>query len=89
MSGRAGAAFRNRTGPLGRARMKSANTEESPTGYRSRGPSAERQARRLARIGPALRVRAAIDDREKRAQAERRQAIRQQRGVKVTPNEKP
>lgn len=79
MSGRAGMAFRNRTGPLGRTRMKSANAEGSPTGYRSRGPSAERQARRLARIGEALRIRAAIDDRGKRAQVERRRAIRQRR----------
>jgi hypothetical protein len=45
----AGRAFHGRTGPAGRSRYKSANATESPTGYRSRGPSAERQARILAR----------------------------------------
>ncbi len=49
MSGPSGKAFHRRTGPLGHASLKSANTKESPTGYRSRGPSAERQARVLAR----------------------------------------
>jgi hypothetical protein len=51
----AGQRFRNgRSGPLGRSRLKSANTQESPTGYRSRGPSAARQARVLARRAAKL-----------------------------------
>lgn len=46
-----GARFRGgRSGPIGRSRMKSRNTSESPTGYRSRGPSAERQARKIERL---------------------------------------
>ncbi len=50
MSGPFGRQFRNgRSGPLGRSRVKSANTAESRTGYRSRGPSALRQARWVAR----------------------------------------
>jgi hypothetical protein len=60
MSGPSGKAFKGKTGPLGLARMKSANTTESPTGYRSRGPSAERHARVLRRraekVAPQGRV---------------------------------
>lgn len=52
----AGAKFHGRGShdPLGYARLKSHTKPgaglESPTGYRSRGPSAERQVRRLARV---------------------------------------
>lgn len=47
----AGNRFHNKGqhGPLGRSRLKSENTEESPTGYRSRGPSLDRQRRKTAR----------------------------------------
>jgi len=50
MSGPGGARFHGgKSGPLGLSSVKSANTGESPTGFRSRGPSAERQARVLRR----------------------------------------
>jgi len=44
-----GQQFHRHSYPIGRATLKSANNVESPTGFRSRGPAAERQARRLAR----------------------------------------
>jgi hypothetical protein len=49
VSGPGGMQFHRRSGPLGQARLKTVNTKESPTGYRTRGPSALRQARVLAR----------------------------------------
>jgi hypothetical protein len=47
----AGNRFHNKSqhGPLGKSRLKSENTVESPTGYRSRGPSLDRQRRKTAR----------------------------------------
>lgn len=63
----------------GRTRSKSANTQESPTGYRSRGPSAARQERCFARRGDELSRRAQEDERRIDAMFAARMAIRERR----------